>query len=102
PHELQELSYPLFDAVTVPTQQPRDRRYVLAHRPVWKESHVLNHITYLASQLHRVASGDVFTVDEDRSRCGNNQPVHHAQRRGLPTARGSYQGHEFFRVHVQT
>ncbi|BCB85639.1 hypothetical protein Psuf_029520 [Phytohabitans suffuscus] len=66
-----------------------------------KEPDVLDDVPDAPAQLDRVDLGDVLAVEQDPAGGGLDQPVDHAEHRGLATARRSDEDHELAGAHLQ-
>ena len=76
-------------ATLVPTEQAGDRRDVLRDRAMREQADLLDHVADPEAELVRRLGPNIGAVDRDRPGRGFDEPVDHAQGRGLAAARGA-------------
>ena len=76
------------DLAGIPAEELRHRRDVLGDRPVREQPDLLDHVTDMAAERHRVDVHHVAPVHGDRARVGLDHPVDDPHRRRLAAAGG--------------
>src|SRR5262249_342292 len=88
-------------ALLRPAQQPWHGRDVGRDRLVREQPDVLDHVPDLAAQVHPVRRGDVLAGEQDAAGCRFDEPVDHAQDRGLAASGRPDESDEFARADLE-
>src|SRR5215208_7282510 len=68
--QLEQLVDPLGDAAFVPAKHRGDDSHILGYLHVWEQPNLLNHVATAPPQNLRIYSGNVFSIEVNRSRSG--------------------------------
>jgi hypothetical protein len=81
--QLQQLFSPPDDPGAIPAEQVRHRSDILRDGHMREKADLLNHISYVSAQGHRIHVGHILAIDEDPACRRVDQSVHHTHRRGF-------------------